>query len=314
MSINNEDIGWMSSQELIELLDRERRRIDQLRKENKELECNNELIKPNVSRISSEVQIEEKVDITQTDSFEKEYKSYLEEFNKLKEYTKESIESILPARSNYNYERIIMRLIADVSRKIIDDNEFFAAFGYDMSKEELQEYRNNVVSNKAVRLVLKEFLFEEEKEEHVESQNKLIFVPIKSTGKIRIFDELKDVPEEEYDGFIELLESIKNGTFKGFKTFTNNDLLNGLLEVRGHQVRVAYQRLSEDCYAIVSLFRKKTQNDMGYRKPLQAKYTEYKSIESDIKNKIKDEKYLAKNQEYEYELFKKLRNKKGDTK
>ena len=317
MSIDSEDIEWMTSAEIIELLDRKRRRADALRKENKELESAFKSAVSKVTMSSENIQIqEEKKTEVEDNDFEKEFEFYFSEFKKLKEHTKESIEEVLPTRSNYNYERIIMRIIAEISRDIKGYREILLTFGSDMDKEELEEYRNEIVFNNAVRLILKDILFTEEKEEAtVEKQNRLIFVPIKSTGKIRVFDELKDIPSEEYEGFIELFESIKDGTFKNSKRFYNNDNLKGASEVKGHQIRIVYQRLSKDCYAIVSIFMKKTQNNDGYRKAVEAKFTEFKTMEKELKESIKDPKYLEKNEEYEYELFKKLKyDKKGGTK
>lgn len=319
MGIDFDRTECMDIDEILELLDRERRLAGKVRKENEELQSENKTICSRNVKKTSEVHLEDdKCDtvVEKKYDFEKEFKTYLEDFNRLEEYTKESIESILPARSNYNYEKIIMRLIAEVSRQIKDDNELFSAFGDDMDKDELNEYRNNVISKKSTRLILKNILFAKTEEKQVEDKNKLIFVPIKSTGKIRIFDEIKDIPEEEYEGFVELLESIKNGTFKGFRKFVNNEFLTGLLEVRGHQVRVAFERISEDCYAVVSMFMKKTQNDNSYRKTLQAKYAEYKTMEKEIKEKLKDPNYLKKNKEYDEEVFKILikTDEKGDHK
>lgn len=307
MSIDSEDIEWMTSTEIIELLDRKRRKTDALRKENKELESAFKSAVSKVTMASENIQIqEEKKTEVEDNDFEKEFEFYFSEFKKLKEHTKESIEEVLPPRNNYYYEKIIMRIIAEISRDIKGYREILLTFGSDMDKEELEEYRNEIVFNNAVRLILKDILFTEEKEVEVEHKNKLIFVPIKSTGKIRVFDELKDIPSEEYEGFIELFESIKDGTFKNSKRFYNNDNLKGALEVKGHQIRIVYQRLSKDCYAIVSIFMKKTQNNDGYRKAVEAKFTEFKTMEKELKESIKDPKFLEKHQKYEEELFEKL--------
>ncbi|MBR5370411.1 MAG: hypothetical protein IK137_03820 [Bacilli bacterium] len=313
MSIDSDKFIYMSSSEMIEYLDKKRRCADAQRKENKELGSALESIKPRVPKISEEIQISDKKEDIE-DSFEKEFEYYFGEFKKLKEYTKESIEEVLPSLNDYNYERIVMRIIAEISRDIKGYREILFTFGPTMNKEELEEYRNEIVYNNAIRLILKDILFTKEKEKIVETKNKLIFVPVASTGKIRIFDELKDIPSEEYDGFIDLLESIKDGTFKGFKVFNNNETLNGLLEVRRHLVRVVYQRLSKDCYAIISIFMKKTQNDNGYKKPIQIKYAEYKTIEKELKKSVNDPSFLEKHEKYEEEVFKILGSDKNNGK
>lgn len=313
MGINVEDISWMNSSEIIELLDRKRRKADAQRKENKELENALKSVASKTTIISQDIQIQEEEKIvTNDDEFEKEFEYYFSEFKGLKEYSKEAIEDVLPSRNNYNYERIVLRIIAEISRDIKDYREIIIKYEDTMDKEELEEYKNEIVSSNELRLLLKEILLEElDNENFEEKKNKLIFVPIKSTGKIRVFDELKDIPEEEYSGFIELFDSIKNGTFKGIKRFTNNDILNGALEVRGHQIRVVFQRLSKDCYAVISMFMKKTQNNDGYRKSIQAKMTEYKTIEKELKKSINDPKFLEKHKKLEEELYEKLGSNKN---
>ena len=52
-------------------------------------------------------------------------------------------------------------------------------------------------------------------------KNNLIFMPIVGSDEVRIFDELKAIPQEEYAGFIGLFNSsplFKNKIFSGFKS------------------------------------------------------------------------------------------------
>ena len=313
MGIDYDNFLYMSSTEMIEYLDMKRRQTEIKRKENKELES---AFNSNVSRVvmpSKDIQIQDEKKVEE-DDFEKEFEYYFGEFKGLKEHTTESIKNVLPEPSNYYYEKIIMRLIAEISRDIKEYREILITFGSTMDKEELEEYRNEIVFNNAVRLILKDILFTEEKEEYLDEKNKLIFVPIKSTGKIRVFDEMKDIPEEEYPGFIELFQSIKDGTFKNAKRFTNNVNLSGASEVKGHQIRIVYQRLSKDCYAIVSVFMKKTQNNDNYRKAVEAKYTEYKAMEKELKESIKNPEFLEKHKKYEDDLFRMLGYDKDNSK
>ena len=185
-----------------------------------------------------------------------------------------------------------------------------------MEKSELEEYKTELLGSIEKRNLLKDILFTkiDEEEDQVDKSNKLIFMPIKGSDKIRIFDELKDIPQEECEGFIELFESIKNGTFKNIRRFVNNEALNGALEVKGYQVRILFQRLSSDCYVIISMFIKKTQNDSGYRNAIKNKYAEFKNIEKSLKESIKDPLFIKKNKEIEDEVFKILNNNKIEDK
>ena len=317
MSINFNNMEDMSVEEVISFLDLKRKQADTKREEIKKLRSAIESTKLNITESIEKVDKEEVIKYTDDDNdFEKEVEYYLSEFLNLKEYTKDSIEDILPSRNNYNYEKIILRIMAEVTHDIKDIKEIIITDSSSMERSELKEYKNELLETVEKRELLKEILFTkiDEEEEVIDKSNKLIFVPIKNSDKVRIFDELKDIPQEEYEGFIELFESIKNGSFKNIRRFVNNEALNGALEVKGYQVRILFQRLSKDCYAIISAFIKKTQNDSGYRNAIKNKYAEYKNIEKNLKESIKDTEFIKKNKEIEDEVFRILSNGKSDDK
>jgi len=243
------------------------------------------------------------------EDFESEVEYYLSELLKT---TDEELIDVLPTKNNYHYESIMLRLMAEITKDIKDIKEIIITES--MDKSELQEYKDEVLSLGNRRNIIKKCLLEEEKSETTKKENKLIFMPIKGSNKIRVFDEIKDIPSEDYDGFLELLESIKDGTFKNIKRFVNNDMLKGALEVKGYQRRIVFQRLSKDCYAVITMFTKKTQNDRGYQQQLKYKYGEYKDLEKELKEKINDPIFLEENKKLEEELFKMLGKDKGVSK
>lgn len=247
--------------------------------------------------------------IDDLDDFEEEVKYYLSDFLNIKEFSREAFEAVLPSRSNYNYAKILLRIMAEITHDIIDIKNIICS-NSDMNNEELEEFIQELESLDDKRYILKEILLTEEKTEVLENKNNLIFLPIVGTNEVRIFDELKYIPQEKYAGFLELFQSIKNGTFKNVRRFVNNSEYSGMIEVKGHQVRVAFQRLSNDCYAIISMFVKKSQNSYGYRVSLANRYSEYKLIENELREKVKDPKFILENREYEDKLFSILSNEK----
>ena len=304
MSIDFNNMEDMSVDEILSFLDAKRISADKKREEIKKLRSAIESMKivkrDTLEEVSEDIISEEKEEAA---DFEKEVEYYLSDFMNLESYDKESIEDVLPSRSNYNYEKIVLRIMAEITHDIRDINEIIHSDDYPLDWQELVEYKEELLSLTNKRNTLKEILLFKEDEVTEEKKNKLIFLPIKGTDEFRIFDELKCIPQEEYEGFLELFESIKNRTFKNARRFTNNDDLNGALEVKGHQIRVVYKRLSKDCYGIVSMFMKKTQNSTEYRAALINRYSEYKSMEKGLKEKIKDPNFIIKNQEVEDKLF-----------
>lgn len=309
------DITNLSEEELISVLNHNFHCACMRKKEIEKLEKavdNTNTTKVEIPKVVSfDTVVEE--DESEAD-FEKEVEYYLSEFLKLKDYDENSIMEVLPSRNSYNYADVVLRIIAEIGRDIKDIRAIIIADGSSMSKNDLIEYRNEIKSNIDKVSLLKKVLYESKEDVSSEKvSNKLIFAPIKNSDKIRVFDELKDIPIEQYEDFLELFESIKDGTFKNIRRFVNSEILKGALEVKGYQVRVVFQRISKDCYGIISMFVKKTQNDRIYRNQLENKYTEYKEIAPTLKEKVKDEEFLKKHMEYEKELFKELsKNKNTD--
>lgn len=320
MSTDFNNMEDMSVLEMLSFLDAKRIEADKKRKENQKLESafeSKKIIKPEVDTVSSCSDIENTKN--EYKSFEKEANYYLEKILKLDDFDKEKVEEVLPSRHEYDheeYKRIIHFIMSYFTREIIEINEIISEL---LNKpnpdiEELKEYKNEIIEPDSKLRVLNEILYTEEMLEEQDRENVLIFMPIKGTDEVRIFDEIKSIPQEEYEGFIELFESIKNGTFKNGRRFTNNEDLKGACEVKGHQIRVVYKRLSENCYGIISIFMKKTQNDSSYRNNLINRYSEYKSMEKELKEKVKDPSFIIKNQEIEKELLETLSNGKGGVK
>lgn len=303
MSIDFNNMEDMSVDEILSFLDAKRISADKKREEIKKLRSAIESTKIVKRDTFEDVISENNIDVVECDDdFNKEVEFYLSDFIDLKVYDKESIEDVLPSRSNYHYERIVLRIMAEITHDIKDIREIIISDSV-MDKDDLEEYKEELLSLTNKRDTLREILLYEEDEIDNNKQNTLIFLPIKGTEEFRIFDELKSIPQEEYAGFLELFESIKNGTFKNIRRFTNNKSLNGAIEVKGHQIRVVFQRLSKDCYGIVSMFMKKTQNNNEYRFTLINRYTEFKSMEKELKEKIKDQDFILKNNQLEEKLF-----------
>ena len=86
-------------------------------------------------------------------------------------------------------------------------------------------------------------------------------------GNIRVIDEIEKISKsspEFCSEFLELFQSIQDGSFKRVKRFLNNNKLVGISEVRGFKPRVVFDRIGKNDYAIITAFLKKCDNDRGY--------------------------------------------------
>ena len=226
--------------------------------------------------------------------FEEEMEYYLADYKSLREDNlEEDLLSILPSKKTYRYKDIILRLIAESLKEIKEVNELISKENF--SSEELTDLRSIILLEKKKIAILKQQLkHKDEAEEIEEVNNEIILVP-SLTGNVKLIEDLEHIHPSNYEAFLELVESIKNGTFKGVKRFTNNVRFAGISEVRGFQVRIAFARIGKNKYALITAFTKKCDNDKGYRDSLSQKLSDYRLQEEKLKALAEDEEFLREN-------------------
>lgn len=235
--------------------------------------------------------------------FEDEVGFYLEDYRKLGEdFSLEDLIDTLPVKNNYSFEKILLRLQAESLREIKELHEILMDDS-EISKEELIEYRKLIEIEKRKISFLRKILSDKEEilPEKPEA-NKIILVP-NIYGNIRVLEELENIPIEYYPLFREIVVSIIDGSFKGVKRFTNNRLLNGISEVRGFKVRIAFTRVGKKTYALITAFVKKVNLDHLYQKTLASKIDDYRIVYKNIKDNLDDPVFLEENAENVDRLF-----------
>lgn len=227
--------------------------------------------------------------------FEEEMEYYLADYKSLREDNlEEDLLSILPSKKTYRYKDIILRLIAESLKEIKEVNEVISRENF--SAEELTDLRSVILLEKKKIAILKQHLkHKDEVEEIEEVNNEIILVP-SLTGNVKLIEDLEHIHPANYEAFLELVESIKNGTFKGVKRFTNNMHFAGISEVRGFQVRIVFTRIGKNKYALITAFTKKCDNDKGYRDSLTQKLSDYRLQEDKLKSLAEDEEFLRENE------------------
>ena len=226
--------------------------------------------------------------------FEEEMEYYLAEYKNVKrDSMEEDILSILPSKKAYRYKDIILRLIAESLKEIKEINELISKEEFGL--EELNDFKEDILFEKNKITFLKEQLkIKTEVTAEEEINNEIILIP-NLAGNPKIIEDLEHVHPSYYEAFLELIESIKNGTFKGVKRFTNNIHFQGVSEVRGIKVRIAFTRVGKNKYALITGFVKKCDNDKGYRDSLTQKLSDYRMIEPKIKELVENEEFIKEN-------------------
>lgn len=239
-------------------------------------------------------------------NFEEEIEYYI---SGMKEITAdnidEEIEDVLPVRKNPNYRTILYRLKLESLRNIREIEELFEEAD---ETEDLTIFKEEIILEQRKIAYIDKALTQQNSSEIIqgpEEKNNIVFVPT-SGGSIRVLDEMERIPQEYQAGFKELFDSIQDGTFKGIKKFKNNNALNGIIEVKGFQVRVVFARLNKNTYALITAFIKKCDNDNGYISVLKQKVADYRLISEQLKKNLSNPEFMDQQREYTEELYRLL--------
>ncbi len=246
--------------------------------------------------IPKQVQVKEKEQIVLEESdneFEEEVSFYLYAYKNLSDdFELEELHAILPRRNNKNYINLLLRLQLESVKEIKEINEII--LDSELSKEELIEYNRLIETEKRKINYIKELITKKDEVEDNTVNNEIILVPTIS-GNIRLIDEIEHMPSEYYSSFLELINTIIDGSFKNVKTFTNDNILIGYSEVKGFKTRIAFRRIGTNTYALITAFIKKSDNDKLYRESLKSKIIDYSQMEERIKKCLNNPEFLEEN-------------------
>lgn len=225
---------------------------------------------------------------------------YLLEIN---DSIKENISKALPKKDNSNYLNIILGILLNFQCELNEYQSEIERLKSECTDEELAEYYEEIE-----KINYKIFLVENlsnslEVEKCQSVKNKIVLVN-KPNGTPYIIDDLKSVAYDYYDGFLELIESIENGIFKNVKAFnSNNERLSGISEIRGFKVRILFERIGDDAYAIIAAFIKKCDNDKYYRSFITNRIAAYRGMRDRFLAQVNDEEFIQANDVKLNELY-----------
>ncbi len=228
----------------------------------------------------------------------------------------DQIESSLPNPNTGDYKTIVLRLKLKLLKSIKETADFISECREEFDDEDLEEYKEEIRLCSKKLEILKSESNEEVNENKTSTKNNFFF-PVSSMGNIRAIDEIEKISKsspEFCSEFLELFQSIEDGSFKRVRRFLNNNKLVGISEVRGFKPRVVFDRIGKNDYAIITAFLKKCDNDRGYKDSLELKIQKYMSQRDNIVKNLNNPEYRALNEQYTNELFGKLGYNKEDSK
>lgn len=308
MSLNMNSIKNRSVNELLEELKEKSKKYHKMKEE---IDLVKSVEIKELKRSYEEKENKKSVVFSEDKAFEDEIKYYYENIRDVKvdSNLKQNLEMALPSKKHGNYEKINLRLRAELLREIKIIYELIEE--EDIDKDDLIDLKEEVNNIKIKSEMIKSITEEQEKLDIEEKSisNQLIFTET-SSGNIRILDEIDHIDQDYYDRIIALLNSIKDGSFKNVKRFRSiNNKTAGVSEVKLFKVRVLFEKIEANKYAIISVFVKKSDMDKGYVEQIGHRISVYKNQEDEIKSQLSDDVFLMKNREIEQIVYTKLLDK-----
>lgn len=310
----------ISSEEIFEVISKNHNTSMLMDKEVKKLK---ELSSKSTKRVENDNKIPEKEMIyDEVDEVNSELDDKVDYYNYLIssiddcEDLQGQIESSLPNPNTGDYKTIVLRLKLKLLKRIKETADFISECREEFDDEDLEEYKEEIRLCSKKLEILKSESNEEVNENKTSTKNNFFF-PLSSMGNIRVIDEIEKISKsspEFCSEFLELFQSIQDGSFKRVKRFLNNNKLVGISEVRGFKPRVVFDRIGKNDYAIITAFLKKCDNDRGYKDSLELKIQKYMSQRDNIVKRLNNPEYRALNEQYTNELFGKLGYNKEDSK
>ncbi len=217
---------------------------------------------------------------------------------------KDSLRELLPSKDNFIYDLLIQRIILELRREINEINNFIVE--EEVSVDELLEFKQDKEKLENLITSIREISLEKEEVDKSVQKNTIVFFE-KEDGTPYVLDDLKGIPSEFKKPFLELFESIEDGTFKNVRYFTEVDnKISKVWEVRGFQVRVIFERVDKHKYIIITAFIKKSDRDLYYKTHLKTRLPRYFYKRDMIKKNVNDPEYLARCEDTLNKLYQSL--------
>jgi len=217
--------------------------------------------------------------------------------------------SVLPKNNNYDFERLINTILMHYIEDCVEIENFIAS--EELTQEEQEEFLTELHTKKEIMNKIIEYRNQPIIVETEIKKNNLIYLN-SSSGNVYAQNDLKSIDIDYYDSFLELLNSIIDGSFKNVKNFSNNNKIGQLYEVKDFKTRIVFDRIDKNTIIIISIFMKKTDKDLKYREQIVNRATKYRNIRDMLKMLCKNPEYIKENEEITNELLDTL-SRKGET-
>jgi len=226
---------------------------------------------------------------------------YMEKLRKVT--SEEKIIEILPERENPEFENIVGTILVNLYKEKVEIINFIEQQG-EIEVEEMFSADLEEIDSK-IEIILDYIYNVVEVELPKTNNNKIVFAK-NSSNEPLIFQDLKG-HEDEYNLFLDLINSIEDGTFKRVRSFADKRL-DYLLEVRKGRARIFFSRI-ENVYVVISAFVKKCSTDLRHANFMVNSSKTYQLQKEQLTQYIKNAEYMEFESKYLKDLKEMLSEK-----
>lgn len=228
----------------------------------------------------------------------------------------ETLAAILPNSNNKNFYQIIGKIQLELFNTCKEFKELLDLESGSVSQREIEEIKALISFTELKSTCIKNYVINSNRDKNnirsVQKNNHLIFLT-SSSNNLYVINDLLSIPQDYYESFLDLFESIIDGSFRRIKRFRNiNDELNGVSEVRNFKTRIVFDRIGPNSFQIIDVFIKKSDNDKGYQEPLRNRVKVFKSNRKNAVALAKNEEYLKEQDQITENILNILKSKNRD--
>lgn len=233
---------------------------------------------------------------------------YMNAIKKFKDIN--DLKHILPSRDDEQFDNIVdMLLVALYQEKVeminlIHEQQEKEPLIYQFFDDELEDLDFRIET----LLDYKNEIEEIENSTVEKTANRIVFLK-NSIGEPMIMSGIKDY-EEYYDSFLELINSIIDGTFKNKRIFLNNNKVVDMMEVKGFKTRILFSHLKNNIFVVMPAFVKKCDTDLRHRNLIQRVSQIHQLQKEKLMYLADDEEFMKQEEKYLEELLEMLQEKK----
>lgn len=221
--------------------------------------------------------------------------------NQIKECTSiDEILSVLPKNKGYNFENTINTILLYFIEECVEIEQFIAS--ENLTKKDQEGFIKELHEIQKTINAIVDYRNQEHIEEKQEIKNYLVYLT-SSSGNVYALSDLKTIDVEYYESFLELIQSIQEGTFKNVKAFNNNNKIGQLYEVKNFKTRIVFAKISKNTFVIISMFMKKSDNDLKYREQIVNRSLKYHYYKEDLKKSCHNPLFIEENEQITKELL-----------